>query len=138
MKTIALIFLLSISQLFAQQQSKNLIELSFTNQKSATGKIFLAIYDNEKSFGTPENAYLTETFQAKNPFLASIELKDGNYAIAVFQDINNNGKLDKNWVGIPLEPYGFSNDPVIRFGPPSFNDCLLKLSGQTKINIKLH
>lgn len=138
MKTIALIFLLSISQLFAQQQSKNLIELSFTNQKFAKGKFFLAVYDNENSFGTPEKAVFLKTYSAKIPFLESFELESGNYAIAVFQDINNNGKLDKNWVGIPTEPYGFSNDPVIRFGPPSFNDCLLKLSGQSKINIKLH
>jgi uncharacterized protein (DUF2141 family) len=138
MKTIALIFLLSISQLFAQQQSKNLIELSFTNQKSATGKIFLAIYDNEKSFGTPEKAVFLKTFPAKIPFLESFELKSEEYAFAVFQDLNENGKLDKNWVGIPIEPYGFSNDPVIRFGPPSFNDCLLKLSRQIKVNIKLH
>lgn len=137
MKKITLILLLSVSPLFAQQKN-TIIEISLSNQQSSAGKIFLAIYDNEKSFGTPEKAYLSETFQAKNPFLASIELKNGNYAIAVFQDINNNGKLDKNWVGIPTEPYGFSNDPVIRFGPPSFNDCLLKLYGQSKINIRLH
>jgi hypothetical protein len=137
MKTIALIFLLSISQLFAQQQSKNLIELSFTNQKSANGKFFLAVYDNENSFGTPEKAVFLKTFPAKNPFRESFELKSGEYAFAVFQDLNENGKLDKNWVGIPTEPYGFSNDPVIRFGPPSFKDCLIKLSKESKINILL-
>jgi uncharacterized protein (DUF2141 family) len=137
MKTIALIFLLSVSPLFAQQKN-TIIEISLSNQKSSSGKIFLAIYDNEKSFGTPEKAVFLKTFPAKIPFLESFELKSGEYAFAVFQDLNENGKLDKNWVGIPIEPYGFSNDPVIRFGPPSFNDCLLKLSRQTKVNIKLH
>jgi uncharacterized protein (DUF2141 family) len=136
MKTIAIIFLLSVSQIYAQQTNST-IELSLNNQQSSAGKIFMAIYDDEKSFGIPEKAYFTNTFTAKNPFWASIELKSGNYAIAVFQDINNNGKLDKNWFGIPTEPYGFSNDPVIRFGPPSFNDCLLELTSNKKVIISL-
>jgi uncharacterized protein (DUF2141 family) len=97
----------------------------------------LAVYDNENSFGTPEKAVFLKTFFAKNPFRESFELKSGEYAFAVFQDLNENGKLDKNWVGIPTEPYGFSNDPVIRFGPPSFKDCLIKLSKESKINILL-
>jgi uncharacterized protein (DUF2141 family) len=138
MKTTALLFLLSLSQLFAQHQPKSLIELSLSNQKSAKGKIFLAVYDNENSFGTPEKAVFLKTIPAKNPFSASFELKSGEYAFAVFQDINENGKLDTNFVGIPTEPYGFSKDPVIRFGPPSYKDCLLKLSGISKVNIKLH
>ena len=137
MKTIALIFALSISQLFAQQQPKSLIELSLSNQKSAKGKIFLAVYDNENSFGTPEKAVFLKTFPAKNPFYEYFELKNGSYALAVFQDLNENGILDTNWVGIPTEPYGFSNDPVIRFGPPQFKECLINLANNSKICIKL-
>jgi uncharacterized protein (DUF2141 family) len=137
MKTIALSLLLPISQLFAQQ-SNAVIELSLTNQQSSAGKIYLAVYDNEKSFGIPEKAYYTLVLAAKKPFLASIELKSGSYAIAVYQDINNNGKLDKNWVGIPTEPYGFSKDPLIRFGPPLYKDCLLHLDGKNSLSIRLH
>jgi uncharacterized protein (DUF2141 family) len=136
MKTIAIIFLLSVSQIFAQQ-TKTQIEITFSNQKSSDGKIFLAIYDNEKSFGTPEKAFFTNVYSATNPFWALIEIKRGSYAIAVYQDINNNGKLDKNWFGIPTEPYGFSNDPIIRFGPPAFNDCLLELTSNKKVTISL-
>ncbi|HEV2566150.1 MAG TPA: DUF2141 domain-containing protein [Microvirga sp.] len=46
-------------------------------------------------------------------------VKPGSYAIAVFHDINGNGKLDRSFIGLPNEPYGFSND-VGRRGPPSF------------------
>jgi|688.fasta_scaffold1332539_1 uncharacterized protein (DUF2141 family) len=136
MKTIALSLLLPISQLFAQQ-SNAVIELSLTNQHSSAGKIYVAIYNSEQSFGIPEKAYLTDIIEAKKPFLASIELKSGNYAIAVYQDINNNGKLDKNWVGIPTEPYGFSKDPLIRFGPPLYEDCQLHIQGKNIISIRL-
>ncbi|MEE1610647.1 DUF2141 domain-containing protein [Microvirga sp. CF3016] len=46
-------------------------------------------------------------------------VKPGSYAIAVFHDINGNGRLDRSFIGLPNEPYGFSND-VGRRGPPSF------------------
>jgi uncharacterized protein (DUF2141 family) len=46
-------------------------------------------------------------------------VKPGTYAIAVFHDVNGNGKLDRSFIGLPNEPYGFSND-VGRRGPPNF------------------
>lgn len=45
----------------------------------------------------------------------------GRYAVRVMQDRNGNGKLDTNFVGMPTEPYGFSNDAVGRLGPPAFD-----------------
>lgn len=47
-------------------------------------------------------------------------VKPGTYAIAVFHDVNGNGKLDRSFIGLPSEPYGFSND-VGRRGPPNFD-----------------
>ena len=46
-------------------------------------------------------------------------VKPGSYAVAVFHDTNGNGKLDRSFIGLPNEPYGFSND-VGRRGPPNF------------------
>lgn len=44
----------------------------------------------------------------------------GHYAVVLFHDENVNGKLDRNFLGIPTEGFGFANNPKIRFGPPSF------------------
>ncbi len=46
-------------------------------------------------------------------------LPTGAYAIALIHDENSNNKLDTAF-GIPREGFGFSRNPVIRFGPPSF------------------
>jgi len=46
-------------------------------------------------------------------------VKPGAYSIAVFHDHNGNGKHNRSFIGLPSEPYGFSND-VGRRGPPSF------------------
>lgn len=50
-------------------------------------------------------------------------LPPGRYAVTVYQDVNGNKKLDKNFLGIPQEPAGASNNPKTRMGPPSFDDC---------------
>jgi uncharacterized protein (DUF2141 family) len=66
------------------------------------------------------------------------DLPPGQYAAVVFQDFNGNGKLDKNFLGIPKEPYGFSNDARGSAGPPKFSDAAVTLSpdGTTKIELK--
>ncbi len=51
-------------------------------------------------------------------------VKPGTYAVAVFHDLNGNGRLDRNFIGLPSEPYGFSND-VGRRGPPNFEGALI-------------
>ena len=50
----------------------------------------------------------------------TIELEEGIYSIGFFIDKNDNEKLDTNFLGIPKEQFGFSNDAMGRFGPPSF------------------
>jgi uncharacterized protein (DUF2141 family) len=55
--------------------------------------------------------------QAQYDFL---DIASGTYALAVIHDENSNGKLDTNWLGIPTEGYGFSNDAKALLGAPSF------------------
>ncbi|NNG27636.1 MAG: DUF2141 domain-containing protein [Ignavibacteriaceae bacterium] len=51
-------------------------------------------------------------------------LNYGNYAIKVFHDENSNGELDSNFLGIPTEDYGFSNNASSWFGPPSWEKAV--------------
>lgn len=48
------------------------------------------------------------------------DLKPGAYAIEVYQDVNSNGKMDKSWLGLPLEPFGFSRDAKPILSKPDF------------------
>jgi len=57
------------------------------------------------------------------------ELLPGTYAIAVFQDLNGNGRLDRTPLGLPLEPYGFSNDAG-RLRRPTFAGASIKVGDQ--------
>lgn len=58
-------------------------------------------------------------------------LSPGKYSFKYFHDENNNKKLDTNWLGIPREGFGFSNNPGIGFGPPSAEKILFELKETT-------
>ena len=63
----------------------------------------------------------------------------GTYALAVIHDENSNGKLGTNWLGIPTEGYGFSNDAKAMLGKPSFADASFSYDRQTlDMTISLH
>ena len=63
----------------------------------------------------------------------------GTYALVVLHDENMNGKVDTNWIGIPKEGYGFSNDAKASFSAPSFKDASFLYDGQTlEMTISLH
>ena len=58
-------------------------------------------------------------------------------AIAVRHDRNSNGKLDKNWLGVPVEPYGFSRDDGrVMVGPPRFEDAVVPSKSRIRIDLR--
>jgi uncharacterized protein (DUF2141 family) len=62
------------------------------------------------------------------------EVPVGQYGIAVFQDIDSNKDLKTNFIGLPTEPIGFSNDAPIKFGPPSFADAKIDVEEDRTLN----
>jgi len=62
----------------------------------------------------------------------------GKYAIAVFQDENIDGKLNKNLFGAPKEPYGFSKNKYGIFGPPNFEDVSFEVKENKSISLTIN
>ena len=52
----------------------------------------------------------------------------GVYAIQTFQDVNANNKMDTTWMGLPLEPFGFSQDAKPFLSKPAFDDVKFTLT----------
>jgi len=94
--------------------------------KSQKGQIFIALYDNQNDFPVFGKQLIGEIVplskKPRNEFTIK-KLPHKTYAIAVFHDINSNGKLDRNALGLPLEPYGFSNNARSTFSAPSFSQA---------------
>jgi uncharacterized protein (DUF2141 family) len=57
------------------------------------------------------------------------DVKASTYAVSVFHDENSNGKLDPNFMGLPREGEGASNNAKGHFGPPKFDAAAFRFSG---------
>ncbi|MFZ6871522.1 DUF2141 domain-containing protein [Undibacterium sp. Di27W] len=114
------------------------LTVEVTGLKSAKGKVMVAVYDKSENFLKQPFKVAAVDAQADKVKLLIAGLPAGDYALSVFQDENSNGKLDTNPIGMPVEPYGFSNDAAGNYGPPSFAQALVQVSDAGKlISIKL-
>ena len=107
--------------------------------EEAKGKISMAVYDSEKNFSQTVLIGATETAVKGEMLFSFSELPAGNYAVMVYQDLNDNGKLDSNLLGMPKEPWGASLQGTRIFGAPKWADTQFKLPEEgTTITINLH
>ncbi|MFY0685798.1 MAG: DUF2141 domain-containing protein [Cyclobacteriaceae bacterium] len=100
------------------------------------GQILVAIYDKENKFMEDAVMYAKADVTGKKTRIP-LELPDGEYAITIFQDLNNNEELDTNFIGIPSEPYGFSNNARGQFGPPKYEQCKFEVKGNSTMTVSL-
>ena len=111
---------LGLLLLAAWPASAATLDVTVTNVRSAAGHVLIAVCD-QSTFLQP-----TCRYHARAPAAAgsvTVRLDDvppGVYAAQAYQDENDNGKLDRNFLGIPTEGMGFSNDAPMKFGPPAF------------------
>lgn len=108
------------------------------NISGSEGLIRICLFDNEADFmRNPVLCKEVRKFSEPNHFLAFRVPSDRPYALIVYHDLNDNGRLDRNFLGIPREPYGFSNNPSTRFGPPGFHEASFDSSQNNSITIRL-
>ena len=110
------------------------IHVNILDIRNSTGKVACALF--ESSDGYPREFVKSATniamleirdTQARCHFL---DIPPGTYALAVIHDENLDGKLGTNWLGIPREGYGFSNDASATFGAPGFDAASFEYDGQ--------
>jgi uncharacterized protein (DUF2141 family) len=63
-------------------------------------------------------------------------LPPGRYALSVLQDMNGNRKLDTNFIGIPTEASGSSNDAPAKWSAPKFKDAVFTV-GDEPVNLAI-
>jgi uncharacterized protein (DUF2141 family) len=121
-------FLLISGTLFSQFK----LEIEITGIKNNTGKIMLQLMDPDEKTVSEKMSEIKD-----QKCLILIEnLKPGKYAVRYFHDENLNGEMDTNFMGIPKEGYGFSNNAKGSFGPPPFEKWLFEISADKKISLK--
>ena len=115
--------------------------------QTKSGMLSLAVYNNSESYDysvTGEKRDEAGVFAGIESFIEpqkmhkfTMNLPEGKYAIALFIDKNKNNKIDKNFLGIPKEQFGFSNNAMGKLSAPSFEEAMFEVKGNTIQNIKL-
>lgn len=106
----------------------------------AAGDLRIAVYGDEADFVRKANPIRRETIPLPGDSLDRTfdGLPPGEYAVSVHHDANGNGVVDKNPLGIPTEPYGFSNDARGTLGPPGWREARIVLApGENRIEIRV-
>lgn len=139
---LAILMLLLFINVAQAQSNFGAIELVISEPSSDVGVIQILIFDQDK--GWPESlddAWKMLTLPIENGIAKKTitNVPAGNYAITVFHDHDQDGQIRKNKVGYPLDGFGFSNNPSLIFGIPSFSKCSKKVSAgkSTPFQIKL-
>lgn len=115
------------------------LQVKVTNIKKIHGQVQICLFKDGIGFlskGKPIECEWIDVNSSSLDFTFD-SIVAGEYAVIVIHDLNDNQDLDTNFIGIPSEPYGFSNNPSTTFGPPDFEEASFKMSQDMKIEVKL-
>lgn len=113
-------------------QNKNTLQVQIQNIELLEGKLYLSITSDSTKFpsGEVEEKY-RKIVEVKDHEMTVVfnNLPDGEYAMSIIQDLNNNQELDTKKFGMPAEPFAFSNAAMRKFGPPFFSQAKFLVEG---------
>ena len=112
-------------------ESSGSLEVKVSSLKSSQGGVMINLYRTGDGFPTKPQQALEQRYIKPDSNLASVifnPLPYGNYAVAVCHDENGNRDCDSNFLGIPQEGVGVSNNAKGFMGPPSYEDARITLN----------
>ena len=132
---IALLFAIffSVTALCAQSHR---LTLDVVGMKEKKGNLLISVYDSAEDYLKKPVKTLTTPADALTKRVV-LELESGTYAVVIYQDLNSNGKVDRNFFLLPTEPCGFSRDARPKMGPPRYKPASFSLNEDTEIRIKI-
>lgn len=133
-KLTSLLFLIG-SLGFAQNAT---LTVTITGIKNNTGKLTAELYNAKGKFLKSAFKTTSSNIKANTATVVFSDLPKSDYTVMVYHDENNNGKLDKNFVGMPKEPVACSNNAKGFMGPPKYEDAKFNLMADSKVIIKMN
>lgn len=120
-----------------KMDSKSNLTVTVTNIQNSKGKISFGLFRKIDSFPVKGKQFKGVFIDTKKPSTKYTfeNLADGQYAVAIFHDENENGIMDKNMFGAPTEAYGFSRNARGTFSAPSFEEAKIDLKENKSIEI---
>jgi uncharacterized protein (DUF2141 family) len=105
-----------------------------SNVTSNAGNVILGLFDSAAAFPKTLTRGVTTAAAGRDAegrvTLVLRDVAPGSYALSAYHDLDGNGQLNTNLMGMPTEPYGFANNARGSFGPPSFQAARVALPEQ--------
>ncbi|MGS0755916.1 DUF2141 domain-containing protein [Roseateles sp. GG27B] len=117
------------------------MELEVTGILQTDGQLLVAVFADEADWLRKPVLMLkldAAAQQGGRLIVALTGLPAGRLALNVTHDLNGNGRLDMNAIGIPAEPYGFSNNASGNFGPPRFEQAVFEVKDGGRLTLQLN
>lgn len=117
------------------------LEITIRNVLPGQGELRIALFDTADGF--PHDPAPTMPTLRQRPDATTVQVRfyglpQGRWAVMVLQDLNGNGRIDANLLGMPREPYGASNNRLPMLAPPRFEEALFTLGPEaTRIQVDL-
>jgi len=126
----AMLVLIILTAIALNAFGQQILRIKISNIETSTGKVIVALFQDEANWlKNPYQEVTLSTEKALNT--AEFDVLYGRYAVSIYQDLNSNGELDRNFLGIPKEPVGFGNN-YKPFGNPKFKSALIEHSADVK------
>jgi uncharacterized protein (DUF2141 family) len=117
------------------------ISVAVTGLKNTQGRLCFSLFDGAEGFPSQGERAIAKchiSAAEPDPRVTFDGLQPGQYAVAAFHDANSDGILNRGLMGIPKEGFGFSNNPKILVGAPSFKRAAIAVNqGNLEICIQL-
>lgn len=126
--------------LFIQQAAgaQGKISVDISNARNDKGICRVCLYNSEESFRQEKPLRCVSTgLKDKKASVVFTDVPAGTYAIFVLHDANNNNRMDKNFLGIPTEGYGASQNNLPFAAAPSFNGNKFTVGAQSGVSLSI-
>jgi len=131
----SLVFLSSVKVM-----AQSCVKIQVSGFKAFKGSLHISVYKDEQTFLKDGKEVITKIVQVNDSSHVDTyfcDLPSGWYAVALYQDLDNNNKMNRGFLGIPSEPYGLSNNIRPRFSVPKFEQCRFYVSGTGKKDVTI-
>jgi uncharacterized protein (DUF2141 family) len=114
------------------------VEVSINTTNRLKGKISIALCNDEDTFMHASFKVGQIDMPLEGPIKYTFEnVPVGFYSVRIFQDVDGDGGLTAGNMGIPAEPFGFSQNPSMQYGPPTWKNTKFELKENVSLSIEL-
>jgi uncharacterized protein (DUF2141 family) len=119
------------------------LTITIADIRESEGRLMIQVANSEKGFefsedsAAPPPVAISQLAEA-GEMAFEVTVPPGIYGARVLHDLNGNGEMDSNFVGMPKEPWAFSNNATGRLGPAKWQDAKFEISGNTAVEIRLN